>query len=71
MNKKQREQIYKKYNGRCAYCGEKIEYKDMQVDHIKPKYLGGKDVTENSMFQVVELAISINKLSMKKSLDKE
>lgn len=47
MNKKQREQIYKKYNGRCAYCGEKIEYKDMQVDHVKAKYLGGANEMEN------------------------
>ena len=47
VSKKQREQIYKKYNGRCAYCGQKIEYKEMQVDHIKAKYLGGKNETEN------------------------
>lgn len=31
-----REMIYKKYNGHCAYCGCKLEYKDMQVDHIIP-----------------------------------
>ena len=47
VSKKQREQVYKKYNERCAYCGQKIEYKNMQVDHIKPKYLGGKNETEN------------------------
>lgn len=47
INKKQREQIYNKYNGRCAYCGQKIEYKEMQVDHIKAKYLGGEDRIEN------------------------
>lgn len=47
VSKKQREQVYKKYNGRCAYCGQKIEYKEMQVDHVKAKYLGGKNETEN------------------------
>lgn len=31
-----REVVYRKYNGRCAYCGRKIDYKDMQVDHFKP-----------------------------------
>lgn len=31
-----REIVYQKYGGRCAYCGRKIEYKDMQVDHFKP-----------------------------------
>jgi len=30
-------EIYNKYNGHCAYCGFKIEYKEMQVDHIIPK----------------------------------
>ena len=49
MNKKQREQIYNKHKGRCAYCGDKIEFKDMQVDHFKPKHLGGKDEMDNYM----------------------
>ena len=49
LSKRQREEIYKKYNGRCAYCGDKIEYKDMQVDHIKPKHLGGRDEMVNYM----------------------
>lgn len=31
-----RQQVYNKYNGRCAYCGKEIAYKDMQVDHIIP-----------------------------------
>lgn len=44
-----REQIYAKYNGHCAYCGMKLEYKDMQVDHINPHYLGGIDEIENYM----------------------
>lgn len=47
MKKSIREQVYKKYNGKCAYCGHEIEYKDMQIDHIKPKYLGGKDDINN------------------------
>lgn len=33
--KKIRQQIYDKYNGRCAYCGCELEYKNMQVDHIE------------------------------------
>ena len=32
-----RHEVYAKYNGHCAYCGEKMKYKDMQVDHIIPK----------------------------------
>ena len=37
INKKIREDVYKKYGGRCAYCGRAIAYKDMQVDHFRPK----------------------------------
>ena len=37
MTKKQREAVYAKYNGHCAYCGKEIEYKDMQVDHLVPQ----------------------------------
>ena len=31
-----RQQVYDKYHGHCAYCGRKIEMKEMQVDHIIP-----------------------------------
>lgn len=34
-----RVRVYKKYAGRCAYCGKQIKYEDMQVDHIKAVYL--------------------------------
>lgn len=36
FSKKVRETVYEKYGGRCAYCGRKIAYKDMQVDHFLP-----------------------------------
>lgn len=32
-----RQVIWNKFGQRCAYCGKKLEYKDMQVDHIIPK----------------------------------
>lgn len=56
MKKEQRQQVYDMFDGHCAYCGRKIDYKDMQVDHIKPLYRGwesveridkGEDVIEN------------------------
>ena len=37
-----RKEVYDKYDGRCAYCGEKIEYKDMQIDHLVPLSSRGK-----------------------------
>lgn len=47
ISKKVRQQVYEKHGGHCAYCGREIEYKDMQVDHIKPKYFRGSDEVEN------------------------
>ena len=47
MTKKMRERIYTKYNGHCAYCGKEISIKDMQVDHIIPRYHKGEDNEEN------------------------
>ncbi|HTJ53759.1 MAG TPA: HNH endonuclease domain-containing protein [Cyclobacteriaceae bacterium] len=37
FTKLQREQIHQKFNGHCAYCGEVIKLKDMQIDHIIPQ----------------------------------
>lgn len=39
ITKKIRELVYEKYGGHCAYCGCELEYKDMQVDHIKSVYV--------------------------------
>lgn len=36
ISKKKRMIVYEKYDGHCAYCGEKIAYEDMQVDHFIP-----------------------------------
>ena len=56
MTKAIREQVYSKYHGRCAYCGRKIDYKDMQVDHLIPQLeftygnvAGDKDDISNLM----------------------
>ena len=35
--KKTRTEVYNKYDGHCAYCGKKLEYKDMQLDHLIPR----------------------------------
>ena len=39
MKKELREQVWNKYDKKCAYCGSVIEYKDMQVDHLTPQCL--------------------------------
>lgn len=43
ISKAIRKQVYEKYGGHCAYCGCKLEYKDMQVDHIEPLYVHEKE----------------------------
>ena len=42
-----RQKVYEKYNGHCAYCGKAITIKDMQVDHILPKRNGGTNDIDN------------------------
>jgi hypothetical protein len=37
-----REEVYNKCSGHCAYCGIEITMKQMQVDHIKPLYRNDK-----------------------------
>ena len=36
LSRSDRQKVYEKYDGRCAYCGKVIAYKDMQVDHLVP-----------------------------------
>lgn len=43
FTKKTREAVYRKYGGRCAYCGRPIDYKMMQVDHFRPVRLWEPD----------------------------
>lgn len=46
-----RQQVYEMYDGHCAYCGCKLKYEDMQVDHKESVYVaeyGGKEA-DNSI----------------------
>lgn len=38
LSKDIRRKVYEKIDGHCAYCGCELEYKDMQVDHVKSLY---------------------------------
>lgn len=33
-----RQEVYNKCSGHCAYCGKEITIKEMQVDHIEPHW---------------------------------
>lgn len=44
----QKEMILKRDEYRCVVCGRGAkEGVELQIDHIKPKYLGGKSIIEN------------------------
>lgn len=48
MEKIDRQAVYNKYDGHCAYCGCKLEsIKDMQVDHILPQRRDGTNDLDN------------------------
>ena len=44
-----RRDVYNKYDGHCAYCGRKIEFDDMTIDHIVPSSKGGANTLENTI----------------------
>ena len=46
-SKAERLAVYSKYDGCCAYCGEHLKFKEMQVDHIHPKSLNGPNNIHN------------------------
>ena len=56
--KRVRLEVYEKCNHRCAYCGCELEYKDMQVDHIKSIYSNmdyKQTMTEQEMYSIENL----------------
>ena len=46
---KERNDFYKMYGGRCAYCGVKITFRGMQIDHKIPLAINGEDTKENML----------------------
>lgn len=49
LSKSERQKVYQKCHGHCAYCGYALDYKDMQVDHVKPLRIGGSDDISNML----------------------
>lgn len=49
FSKKERQIIYNKCFGHCAYCGKDITYNEMQVDHVISLRRGGTDDMDNLM----------------------
>lgn len=62
--------VYEKYNGHCAYCGTPIEYKDMQVDHLKSVYKHTdytSEMTEAEMYSLENLMPACRQCNFYKS----
>ena len=45
----ERRAVYDKMGGRCAYCGEQLNYEDMQVDHVVALRSEGEDDLANML----------------------
>jgi hypothetical protein len=43
-----RQAVYAKYGGRCAYCGEEIALERMQVDHLWPRSMAHYRLSEDN-----------------------
>ena len=39
--------IQAKFDNKCAYCGRKLNYKEVTIDHVIPKCKGGTKNEEN------------------------
>lgn len=52
LTQAEREAVYLKTNGHCAYCGRRLRFEEMQVDHVRPlaRYVNpGPDTVENML----------------------
>ena len=61
-----RRDIYNRFDGHCAYCGKKIEFDDMTIDHILPQSKGGKDTEENNVPACQPVAPIVRKVRVRK-----
>ena len=69
--KKMRLEVYEKCNHRCAYCGCELEYKDMQVDHIKSIYSNmdyNQTMAEEEMYSIENLLPACRQCNFYKSV---
>lgn len=55
-------------NGRCAYCGCKLEYKDMQVDHVIP-INGWSEQGEDTLDNMLPACRSCNHYKSRSTLE--
>lgn len=49
LTKRERQVVYDKCGGHCAYCGAELPISRMQVDHVDPIALTGEDTLDNML----------------------
>lgn len=49
LTRRDREFVFSKCAGHCAYCGLPITIDQMQVDHVEPFSRGGADILDNML----------------------
>lgn len=49
LSKAERQAVYDKTGGHCAYCGDEIRLNTMQADHVDPLRRGGTDGVQNML----------------------
>ena len=54
LSKEDRLKVYEKYNGHCAYCGIKLEYKDMQIDHLVSFFKGNHKLVDEKEIETFD-----------------
>lgn len=59
-----RKAIYKAYNRKCFYCGEPIQYRQMQIDHIVPSNMEQKvnDDVQEYLFELTRAGFIVDSI---------
>ena len=47
FSRAQRREIFQKYQGMCAYCGQPLQLTNFQIDHIEPFPVNHKSINLN------------------------
>lgn len=69
FTKEQRVYIHEKYEGHCAYCGDPIKLKDMQIDHIIPKADFEKTIKNRIRVPVFLMHLTLDDLNHEDNLN--
>ena len=71
LTRAERETVYNKYDGHCAYCGREIPFKGFNVDHLRSLYMYDYEDDEiNSIDNLMPSCRSCNQYKATMDLEK-